>query len=366
MTQTSPAVPERRYFEPRVNAKEEPMRRRKFIATVIGATGAGMLPGVLSDAAVAAPDRLSGSRTLPTIITDLAGDIWRTGADYVAPRSAPARADLHEVAMWQWAQAVVVANRAARSSLAKRALSLEAEAARQLAMICADRFDYLSATKLYRLAQGAADRAGDHELTAWIRTSWAYMPLYVGNLERTESLCTTALEALAKADRPGGRAAACAWALKARLCGAQGDAAGVEEALREAYGAMARYTDSGSAMLPAPHHPQRFAWVKLRLATAEAYAALGDEINHRAAHDSALSDPSVSAMHRPMLSLGVAEVAADPGHAAATALAVLRGMTDPPNPVVGRARALAHRAAAKDPRDEAVQSLRVHLLSLTR
>lgn len=365
-TPANPPTPERRYWEPRINVKEEPMRRRRFIATAIAATGAGILPGVLSDAAVAAPDRLNGSTTLPNVITDLTADVWRTGAAYVAPQSAPARADLLHVAQWQWAQAVVIANRSARTPLKARALSLEAEATRQLAMICADRFDYLSATKLYRLAQGAAQRAGDHELTAWIRTSWAYMPLYVGNLDRAEAIAGTALTALTQANRPGGRAAACAHALQARIRAARGDKEGVSEAMSQAFGAMSRYTDAGSPMLPAAHHPQRFAWVKLRLATAEAFAALGEEQHHERAYEAAMADSSVSAMHRPMLDLGAAEVASDPAHAARTALTVLRSMTNPPNPVVGRARALATRAAKKAPRNDDVQALRAHIITLGR
>lgn len=358
--------PPRRYWEPRVNVKEEPMRRRRFIATVISATGAGVLPGVLADAAVAAPDRLNGATTLPNTLNDLTADIWKTGADYVDPQSAPARADLLDVAQWQWAQAVVLANKSVRTPLRYQALSLEAEASRQLAMICADRFDYLSATKLYRLADAAAQRAEAHELTAWVRTSWAYMPLYTGNLERVRHLTDTALAALAKADRPGGRAAACAHALQARAHAAQGDTEAFDTALAQAYGAMASYRDAGSPALPAPHHPQRFAWVKLRLATAEGYAALGDTQRHARACESAMADPSVSAMHIPMLKLGAAEVAADPAHAAREALNVLRPMKNPANPVVGRARALAARAHAKDPRSSDVQDLRVHLLKLTR
>lgn len=366
MTTPTPPAQERRYWEPRVNVREEPVRRRNFIAKVVAATGAGLLPGILADAAVAAPDRLNGTTTLPNVLTGLTADLWKTGAAYVDPASAPARADLHQVALWQWAQATVIADRARRTPLSRQALSVEGEAARQLAMIYADRRDFASATKLYNLARGAAIRAEDHELHAWIRTSWAYMPLYVNNLERVTYITDTALEALTRANRPGGRAAVCAWALKARVHAAQGDPAATEEALRQAYGAMARYTDAGSVSLPAAHHPQRFAWVKLRLATAECYSALRDHPHHQAAYERAMADPSVSAMHRPMLDLGRAEVETDPAHASRTALSILRTMPTPPNPIVGRARALAARATAKDPRSEDVQNLRVHLLSLTR
>jgi len=368
-TATPHEAPRRPAWEPKVNVKEEPMRRRRFIAAVVSATGAGLVPASLADAAVQAPDRLNGSVTLPTAIEDIAADIWRTGARYVDPESAPARADLLDVGLWQWAQACVAANRTNKSrgpNLHRRALAVEAEAARQLAMIYGDRRNFTQATKMYRLATGAAQRAENPELAATILTGRAYLPLYAGNHDRAISNATVALTTLQEADRPGGRAAVTAYALLARCYAAIGDTKSTEEALRSAYGAMARYTDAGSASLPAAHHPQRFAWVKLRLATAEAYAALGDARRHAKAYDAAMSDTSVSQMHKPMLDMGLAEVTTDPGAAAAHALTVLRGWERPPNPIVGRARNLAWRAADRDPRSEPVQDLRVHLLTLAR
>lgn len=370
MTTATPQqpAPRRPAWEPRVHAKEEPVRRRRFIATVVAATGAGLTPATLAQAAIDAPDRLNGSVTLPTAIEDMSADIWRTGAAYVDPASAPARADLLDVALWQWSQSCVAANRAARRpELHRKALRVEAEASRQCAMIYADRRRFVQAAKMYRLATGAAERAEDHELAASILTGRAYMPLYAADYERAIDHATVALSTLQSAQRPGGRAAVTAYALLSRCYAALGDTHSTEQAIRAAYGAMARYTDAGSAQLPAPHHPQRFAWVKLRLATAEAYASLGDERRHTKAYEAAMGDPSVSRMHKPMLDMGRAEVTQDPTAAAHHALTVLRGWTGtPPNPIIGRARTLAMHASERDPRSETVQSLRIHLLKFVR
>lgn len=368
MTTATPAHgPRRPAWEPRVNPEEEPVRRRRFIAAAVTATGGGLVPAALAPAAVAAPDRLNGSVTLPTAIEDISGDIWRTSDLYVAPGSAPARADLLDVARWQWAQAHVAAKRSVREPhLHRRALSVEAEALRQLAMIYADRSFHGQAAALYPRAVTAALAAEDYELAAYIYASRAYMPLYAGAFTRTIDVASVALNTLQKAQRHGGRAAVTAYALLARSYAALGDANSTEQSLRYAYGAMARYRDAGSVSLPARHHPQRFAWVKLRLATAEAYAALGDHRRHTKAYQSAMADTSVSQMHKPMLDMGRAEVTHDPGAAAHHTLTVLRGYDRPPNPIVGRARAVAHRAAARAPRDEQVQALRVHLLKLPR
>jgi tetratricopeptide (TPR) repeat protein len=350
---------------PRVNVKEEPMRRRRFIASVVAATGAGLVPTSLAEAAVQAPDRLNGAVTLPTAINDIAGDIWRTGADYVDPRHAPARAEMLDVALWQWAQACVAADRSKRSGeLHRKALAVEAEAARQCAMIYGDRRQPTEALKMYRLASAAAQRAGNHELTATILTGRAYQPLYAGQFDRCIGTATVALDHLEKSARQGGRAAVTAYALLARSYAALGDTTSMDQALRAAYGAMARYKDAGGISMPAPHHPQRFAWVKLKLATAEAYAAVGDSRRHLRAYEGALEDPSLSQMHRPMLDMGKAEVTHDPEAACHHALTVLRGYERPPNPIVGRARALALRAQQTAPRNETVQSLRIHLLKL--
>ncbi|MFF9265885.1 hypothetical protein [Streptomyces longwoodensis] len=341
------------------------MRRRRFIAAVATATGAGLVPASLAEAAVNAPDRLDGSVTLPTAVEEIAGDIWATGATYVDPRHAPARAELLDVALWQWAQASVAARRACRNPAQyRRALAVEAEAARQCAMIYGDRRQHAQAVKFYRLGAAAAARAEHHELVATILTGRAYQPLYAGAFDRSISTATVALTELEKATRPGGRAAVTAYALLARSYAALGDTNSMEQALRAAYGAMARYTGAGSASLPAPHHPQRFAWVKLRLATAEAYAAVGDGRRHAKAHAAALADPSVSQMHRPMLAMGEAEVTTDPAAAAHHALTVLRGYGQPPNPIVGRARAVAARAHQRAPRSPEVEALRIQLLKL--
>lgn len=343
------------------------MRRRRFIAAAVAATGGGLVPSSLAEAAVKAPNRLDGSVTLPTAIEDLAGDIWRTGADYVSPRSAPARADLLDVALWQWAQAVAAADRSRRSSeLHRRALYVEAEATRQLAMVYADLTKTGTAAKLHAMARAAAERGEHWELAATITTGRAYLPLYAGEYTRTIETATVALQTLEKGNRTGGRAAVTAYALLARSYAALGDADSTHEALRYAYGAMARYTDAGRASRPAPHHPQRFAWVKLRLATAEAYAALGDARRHRKAYEQAMGDRSVSQMHKPMLDMGLAEAEQDPARAAYHALTVLRGYNRPPNPLLGRARQIAWRAADRAPRDPTVQDLRVHLLKFTR
>lgn len=343
------------------------MRRRRFIAAVVSATGAGLVPASLADAAVQAPDRLNGSVTTPVAVQDIAGDIWKTGAKYVDPVSAPARADLLDVALWQWAQATVAADRSRRNpDFYRRALTVEAEAARQCAMIYGDRRQYDQSVKMYRLAMGAAQRAENPELAATILTGRAYMPLYAGKYDRAIDTATVALDTLQGATRPGGRAAVTAYALMARCYAALGDVDSTEQAIRSAYGAMARYTDAGSAQLPASHHPQRFAWVKLRLATAEAYASLGDGRRHTKAYEAAMGDASVSQMHKPMLNMGRAQVASDPGEAAHHALTVLRGYDRPPNPIIGAARTLAVRTAEQDPRNENVQDLRVHLLQLAR
>jgi tetratricopeptide (TPR) repeat protein len=342
------------------------MRRRRFIAAVVSATGAGLLPANLAEAAVNAPNRLDGSVTLPTAINDIAADIWKTGAAYVSPASAPARAELLDVALWQWAQAHVAAKRSARNAEQfRRALTVEAEAARQCAMIYGDRRQRAAAVKMYGAALRAAQEAGNHEMTATIYTGRAYMPLYAGKFERSIDTATTALSHLAKATRPGGRAAVAAYALLARSYAALGDTHTTEQAMRLAYGSMGHYRDAGSASLPAPHHPQRFAWVKLRLATAEVYASLGDGRRHAKAYEAAMSDSSVSQMHRPMLDMGRAEVTRDPAAAAHHALTILRGYDHPPEPIVGRARAVAIRAAQRDPRSDTVQALRLHLLRIT-
>jgi hypothetical protein len=359
----TPPTPHRRYWEPQNDPKEEPVRRRRFIKAAAAATGISILPGtVLPAAALAVPNRLAGATTVTTALNDLTADIWNTGADYVDPASAPAREDLLSVAHWQWAQSVILASRTTRSPLYTQALGVEAEAARQLAMICADRRDYSAATRLYRQAAGAAERGGHHELLAWIQTSRAYMPLYGGRADRTIELATQALRALSKAQRPGGRAAVCAHALLARSYASAGDATRTHEAMRMAYGTMGRYRDSGSPTLPNRHHPQRFAWVKLNLASAEAYAALGDSVRHERAYDATLGDRSVSAMHKPMLDMGRAEVTRDPEAAATQTLTVLQGLDTVPAPLLGRARALAARAHAKDPRSQPVQELRVFLI----
>lgn len=236
-----PPTPHRRYWEPRVNVQEEPMRRRRFIAAALTATGigTGLTPPSLSAAAVEVPDRLNGSTTLPNILTDLEADIWRTGAEYVAPHSAPARAELLDVALWQWAQATSLANRVRRPYHRRQAYALHAEAARQVAMIHADRFNYTAATKFYTQASLAARRADDWELAAWISTSRAYMPLYSGNYRRVTELTSQALAELQHAPRPGGRAAACAHALRARSYAAQGARPQAEDALTQAHAAMA-------------------------------------------------------------------------------------------------------------------------------
>lgn len=345
------------------------MRRRRFIATVVAATGAGLVPATLADAAVQAPDRLQGTHTLPLAVDQIAEDIWKTGARYVDPASAPARADLLDVALWQWAQACVAANRSQKDRNPRRyrrALGVEAEAARQCAMIYADRRNYDQAARMYNLAFAAAQRAENPELAATIMTGRAYMPLYGGNYHRAIDTATVALSTLQQAYRPGGRAAVTAYALLARSYAALGDTNSTAEALRAAYGAMARYTDAGSPTLPAAHHPQRFAWVKLKLATAEAYASLGDGRRHEKAYESAMGDRSVSQMHKPMLEMGRAEVTTDHAAAAHHALTILRGWDTPPNPIIGRARTLAYRAHAVAPRNANVQDLRVHLLSLAR
>lgn len=366
-TATPHSAPRRPAWARRVNPQEEPVRRRRFIAAVVAGTGAGLVPAALAQAAVEAPDRLDGSVTLPTAIEDIAGDIWRTGADYVNPRQAPARAELLDVALWQWAQASHAATRSRRNpTLYSRALTVEAEAARQCAMIYGDRRAHGQAVKFYRLSSAAAQRAQNHELTATIYTGRAYQALYAGAFDRCINTATIALNHLEKATRPGGRAAVTSYALLARCYAAMGDVNSMEQALRTAYGAMARYTDAGSATLPAPHHPQRFAWVKLKLATAEAYAAVGDARRHTKAYDAALGDPSVSQMHRPMLYMGRAELTSDPSAAAHHALTVLRGYDSPPNPIVGRARALALRAHHTDPRSDQVQALRIQLLKYAR
>ncbi|MFC4328309.1 hypothetical protein ACFPC0_10775 [Streptomyces andamanensis] len=305
--------------------------------------------------------------TLRTAIEDLAGDIWKLGASYVDPASIPARADLLDVAQWHWAQTVVAANRTARHPEAhRRALAVEAEAARQLAMMYADRSQLGTAIKLQAAAVTAAERGEHWEMAATIYTGRAYLPLYAGDYARCIDTASVALQTLQKAGRPGGRAAVTAYALLARAYASLQDTASTEQAIRYAYGAMARYTDAGSVALPASHHPQRFAWVKLHLATAEVYAALGDTRRHKRAYEKAVADPSVSQMHRPMLDMGLAEAEQDPARAAHHALAVLRGYERPPNPIVGRARQVAHRAAARAPREATVQNLRVHLLKLAR
>lgn len=372
MTTATPQPAPRRYaWEPKVNVKEEPMRRRRFIATVVAATGAGLVPASLAQAAVDAPDRLNGSVTLPTAVEDIAADIWRTGAAYVDPQSAPARADLLDVALWQWSQANVAANRTSRAASRhpdqyRRAQTVEAEAARQCAMIYGDRRQHDQATRFYRAATGAAQRAQSPELVATILAGRAYMPLYAARYERSIDTATVALTTLRDAGRPGGRAAVTAYALLARNYAALGDARSAEQSLRHAYGAMARYSEAGSASLPAAHHPQRFAWVKLRLATAETYASLGDSRRHAKAYDAAMADPSVSQMHRPMLDMGRALVTHDPAAAASHALTVLRGYDRPPNPIIGRALTLARRTSEIAPRNEDVQALHAHLHSLTR
>lgn len=363
MTVAIPPRPERRYWEPRVNVQEEPMRRRRFIATAAAATGVNLLPGLLAAPALAAPDRTNGSTTLPNAITDLGADVWRNNAAYVDPMHAPARTDLMQVAEWLWAQATVLTSRARRHPYTyRRALNLEAEAARSLAAMNGDAFNYDEATRLYGLATGAALRAGNHELAAWITCSRAYMPFYAGNHRRVLELCYAALEHLDRADRPGGRAAVCAHSMRARSMSAVRDRDGTAEALRQAYGAMARYADAGSAALPADHHPQRFAWVKLRLQTADCFAALGDRDRHRNAVDAARAQTSLSAMHKPILTLGEAETEHDPATAAHTALGVLKDLRTVPNPILGRARAVAARAYAKAPRSPEVEALRLYVV----
>jgi hypothetical protein len=338
------------------------MRRRRFITAAAAATGVSVMPGAtLSAAALAVPDRLNNNTTITTALSDLDADIWRTGADYVDPASAPARADLLSVAHWQWAQAVTITTRTAHTPAYGKALAVEAEAARQLAMICADRRIYPAATRLYRQAAAAAERGGHHELLAWIQTSRAYMPLYTGDTARTLQLAHQALHSLTRANRPGGRAAVCAHALLARAYPFNGNAPHAHAALRIAYGTMGRYRDAGGPSLPNRHHPQRFAWVKLNLAAAETYAALGDPVRHQRCYESTLEDTSVSAMHMPMLSMGRAEVTHDPDDAAQQTLTLLTGMDNPPAPILGRARALSARAHLKDPGSAAVRTLRTYL-----
>ncbi len=367
MDTASPPGAPHRGWDLTVNVREESVRRRRFIAAAITITGAA-LPRVptLAQEAVAAPDRFHGSTNLNRALGDLAADIWQTGAHYVSPQSAPARTDLMDVAKWQWAQAVHLARRAAPTPARHEALRLQSEAARQLGMMYADRSAFPTALRLYDQAAHLAETIHDHDQAAWVRTSRAYIHLYLGHHTRTIDHAHTALRQLDRASRQGGRAAVCAHALLARSYAAQGDAVRTDNALRCAYAAINRYTGAGSAQSPLPHHPARFAWVKLRLAAAESYAALGDARSHQSAYAAALGDPSVSAMHKPMLLLGWAEADQDPSRAAHTTLLLLDTMTSPPSPVLGRARALAVRATATDPHDTTVQALRMRLAHIQK
>ena len=66
-------------------------------------------------------------------------------------------------------------------------------------------------------------------------------------------------------------------------------------------------------------------------------------------------------MHRPMLAMGAAETTRDPADAARRALDILRSLDPPPVPVLGRARALAARAAQQARRAPETTALRAYL-----
>lgn len=295
-----PTRPELREVDPIV------MRRRAMIASLLGLSSAGILPG-WAEAAARTPD-LDHTTTRGSWSDDFTRATWeldRLGARYVTHEGALDRHTIMETGLWLAAQLDVLAKRAPAHRV-KEAERATAEACAFAAGCYIDFGNNRAATELY---DKGYRHAKDHpDLRAFIWTQWNWVPMYRGEWHK---VLRRSDQAIRMAEQAGGFALLMGYAHRAKACAVFGNTSAAQDSLTHLKDNMRRVPGAD-----APHSALRYSLSKAWFSASTVYAELGDEQRQADAQHAALQDPTLGWVDRNLMKLGQCSLDPDPEHAA--------------------------------------------------